>query len=324
MDNGLVRLRTEVREQRAEMEQLEARLARVEEGRSVPAKASLSGGDGGEELVAAEATTGRRHLLASAAKVAAGAVVGGTALALGQATPAAAATGEFTGNPAVRATSTDLTGVAILASSTGISPNEAVHATTEQGTALVVNTDSIWGTHLRFTGAASPPPAFGGLTDVKGSMIVDSNDDLWFCAGTGFPSRQRRLAGPSTAGALALLPTPVRVYDSRPGQAPTNIGPKAPLLPLTARTLNLTTGVPAGATAALVNLVATRTTSAIGGFMTIYRNGISFPNTSNLNWSGPNQSVAVTTITALDEYGQCALYAGSVTDVVVDVLGYYR
>jgi hypothetical protein len=58
--------------------------------------------------------------------------------------------------------------------------------------------------------------------------------------------------------------------------------------------------------------------------MSIYRNGIAFPGTSNLNWSGPGQTIAVTTVTAVDDQARCAVYAGSVTDVVVDVLGYYR
>jgi hypothetical protein len=58
--------------------------------------------------------------------------------------------------------------------------------------------------------------------------------------------------------------------------------------------------------------------------MSIYKNGIAFPGTSNLNWSGPGQTVAVTTITAVDNLARCAVYTGSVTDVVVDVLGYYQ
>ena len=118
---------------------------------------------------------------------------------------------------------------------------------------------------------------------------------------------------------------PVRVYDSRPGQLPATT-PKNPFGANNPRTLDLknnSSGVPAGATAALVNLVATGTTTAIGGFMAIYRNGIAFPGTSNLNWSGPNQTVAVTTLTALDAQARVNVYAGSITDVVLDVLGYY-
>lgn len=74
----------------------------------------------------------------------------------------------------------------------------------------------------------------------------------------------------------------------------------------------------------LVNLVATGTTSATGGYLTIWANGVAWPGTSNLNWSGPGQTVAVTTVTAVDANAVCQVRAGSVTDVVVDVLGYYR
>ena len=105
------------------------------------------------------------------------------------------------------------------------------------------------------------------------------------------------------------------------------VGPKAPLAPNTARTCDLKangSGVPAGATAVLVSVVATQTTGTSGGFLSVYRNGIAWPGTSNLNWSGPNQNVAVTTVTAVDASAICNLYASQVTNVVVDVLGYYR
>ena len=79
----------------------------------------------------------------------------------------------------------------------------------------------------------------------------------------------------------------------------------------------------AGATAVLVSLVATGTTTNIGAFMAIYRNGIPWPGTSNINWSGPGETIAVTTLTAVDNQARANVYAGSVTDVVIDVLGYY-
>ena len=66
---------------------------------------------------------------------------------------------------------------------------------------------------------------------------------------------------------------------------------------------NNSSGVPAGTTAALVNLVATGTTTAIGGFMAIYRNGITFPGHPNLNWSGPNQTVAVAACDCTGRFG---------------------
>ncbi|MEZ5142559.1 MAG: hypothetical protein R2726_08605 [Acidimicrobiales bacterium] len=69
--------------------------------------------------------------------------------------------------------------------------------------------------------------------------------------------------------------------------------------------------------------MATGTTGVAGGFLSIYRNGIAWPGTSSLNWSGPGQNVAVTTLTAVDASAVCNLFANVVTDVVVDVLGFY-
>jgi len=150
---------------------------------------------------------------------------------------------------------------------------------------------------------------------------------VWYCTLGGSPGLWRKLTGPSTAGALHLVSTPKRVYDSRPGQPPAAVGPKTPLQAGQKRTVDLKadgSGVPAGATAALVSLVATGTTTGVGGFLSVFRNDIAWPGTSNLNWTAAGQTVAVTTVTALDAEARCGLWAGSVTDVVVDVLGYYR
>jgi hypothetical protein len=176
------------------------------------------------------------------------------------------------------------------------------------------------------TSAPDAPPPTRTDSHLRGEVDIDANGDVWLCTSAGTPGVWRKIAGPNGAGAFHALATPVRVYDSRPGQQPTT-GPKTPLQASTPRAVSLSSnnsGVPAGATAVLVNLVATGTTTGIGGYLSVYRNGITFPGTSNLNWSAAGQTVAVTTVTAVDANASCALYAGSVTDVVVDVLGYYR
>jgi hypothetical protein len=181
--------------------------------------------------------------------------------------------------------------------------------------------------HLRFTRnvAVSPPPS-NAVARTAGDLVCDSNQDIWLCIASGTPGTWRRIGGASSSGAFTALATPVRVYDSRPGNLP-NIGTKAPLEAGVARTCDLkanSSGVPVGATSVLLSLLATNTTGAGGGFLSVYRNGIAWPGTSNLNWSGPNQNVAVTTLTAVDAAALCQLYASQVTNVVVDVLGYYR
>ena len=208
-----------------------------------------------------------------------------------------------------------------------------VSGTSQQGFGIGAFTDTgiavqsaaaVEGMHLRLDGGTKPP-----LTSTKpwlrGDLARDTNGDLWLCVLGGTPGQWRRLAGPTTAGSLVSLPAPVRVYDSRPGFPPATT-PKNPLQAGTPRTIDLkgnASGVPAGAQAVLVSLVATGTTTGAGGFMAIFRNGVAWPGTSNLNWSAPGATVAVTTLTSVDNQARANLYAGSVTDVVLDVLGYY-
>ncbi len=349
-DDTTLALTARLEEQQALIERLEARLAGVE------TQQHREPDNRDHAVIARGERTDRRHLLTKAATATVGAVVGGAAMAIGQASPAAAASGTFTGDPAVEATAVPSSGTAIVAESiTG----DGVSGNTQSGYGVRAEADSGFGAYCgSYTGygmygvstlncgvAASCGPEGrsqlflesldGGIappltrTDLhqSGEICRDYDDDLWLCVGSGIPGSWRRIAGPATAGAFIALPTPIRVYDSRPGQVPIAVGPKTPLAANTPRVVDLKgngSGVPEGATAVSVNLIATGTTSAIGGFMSIYRNGIGFPGTSNLNWSGPAETVAVTTITAVDGNALCQVYAGSVTDVVVDVLGYYQ
>jgi hypothetical protein len=116
---------------------------------------------------------------------------------------------------------------------------------------------------------------------------------LWLCVASGTPGTWRRLGGSNTAGAITMLPSPIRVYDSRAGQEPIEIGPKTPLAKSTDRvidcTLNVST-VPADATGVLVNLTATNQSGP--GFMSVRANGAAYKNTSNLNWTVAGQTIA--------------------------------
>jgi hypothetical protein len=178
-------------------------------------------------------------------------------------------------------------------------------------------------TQVYLTGTPAPPLG-AGLARTAGELVLDANLDLWGCVASGTPGTWRRITGPTAAGALVALATPVRVYDSRPGLAPTAVGPKTPLTGGTARSIVVSanaSGVPVGATAALVSVVAVD--PAAGGYLAVYRDGVAWPGTSSLNFSA-GQTVAVTTFTALSATPACALYANTALDVVVDVLGYYQ
>lgn len=127
---------------------------------------------------------------------------------------------------------------------------------------------------------------------------------------------------PPAAG-IRLLATPVRVYDSRPGNAPA-VSPKTPLAGGTARAVDCTYGgaVPAGARAVLAGI--TLVTRSAGGFVALYRNGIGWPGTSSVNWSVAGDVIGGTQIIALDGNGAFAAYCapGASTDLLVDVQGY--
>lgn len=210
-------------------------------------------------------------------------------------------------------------GIGVFGRSNSASGN-GVYASADLGTGIAASSSR---TQLRFDGAPVAPLG-AGLARVRGEMVFDTNNDLWLCVAGGTPGTWKRISGPSTAGAFVPLSRPVRVYDSRPGQAPA-IGPKIPLVANTPRTVDCTgntSGVPIGASAVQVNLVATNTPAA-AGFMTIYTDGIPWPGTSNLNYQS-GQTVAVTTLTALSATAKCAVRSSVGTDVLIDVIGFYQ
>jgi CSLREA domain-containing protein len=117
-----------------------------------------------------------------------------------------------------------------------------------------------------------------------------------------------------SGGRLVPLP-PARLLDSRNGPRIAAGG---------TRDLQVTgsAGVPAGATAAVLNVTATDSVSATG-FLTVYPRGASRPTASTLNYrppfNVPNQALA-----RLSANGGLALYSGAAAShVVVDAGGYF-
>jgi CHRD domain len=128
------------------------------------------------------------------------------------------------------------------------------------------------------------------------------------------------------AGALHLLPAPLRAYDSRAGTAPTKIAGRE------TRTVNLWFGndgagvsqlaVPPGATGALVTLTATETVAA--GYLTLYSADASLPATSTLNWSAADTDIATDATVAVNKTSDVKVTAGpQATHFIIDVIGYY-
>lgn len=159
-----------------------------------------------------------------------------------------------------------------------------------------------------------------------GSVIVDSSGDLWFCVSAGIPGTWRKLSGGGTAGSLHLLAEPLRAYDSRT---------TGRLAAGSTTTISLANGrngagatvpaVPAGATAALVNITLTGTVGTFG-FIQAYSAALaSPPATSVMNWSTPDDNVANEMTIKVDATAQISVTVGvSSTHAIADVVGYYR
>lgn len=220
----------------------------------------------------------------------------------------------------------------------GISPNAVgVHGETTGGSQPAVYGEAK-GAGAGVTGEATTGPALYGYSESGPSLLLDGdapmppttgtwlagsvvfNAGLWLClvGGTGAASKWVKLSR-----TFVPLDTPVRIYDSRPGQPPL-VGVKTQLLDGQERDIAGTTGgaVPAGlATALSVNLTVTNTGPA--GFVSLYKNGIAWPGTSSINWGAPGTTIANGTIVAVDAAGTFTARAKSSCDLVIDVLGYY-
>ncbi len=158
-----------------------------------------------------------------------------------------------------------------------------------------------------------------------GEVWVGAEGDFWVCVeGSAQGGVFRKLAGRRTAGALHVLPAPVRVYDSRSGTTPST-GPKTPLSPGMARTLDLklsSSGVPAGATAAMVTCLLVNATAGSGNF-TVWAQGAPRPLANSMVWGGSAGRFSTPAVTALDAQARCQVSASIATDLVLDVVGYY-
>ena len=122
-----------------------------------------------------------------------------------------------------------------------------------------------------------------------------------------------------------MLPTPVRVYDTRTGSGLPGAG-TGPITG-TRHDIDLTansSGLPTDATAALVTLTATNTVANPNAYGQIYANALTTPpTTSVINWTTANDLVATTTTTALTN-GQVAVTMAPAANILIDLLGYYR
>ena len=156
-----------------------------------------------------------------------------------------------------------------------------------------------------------------------GEIVLDLNADVWLCTVAGTPGTWRKLGGPATAGAFHVNPTPVRVYDSRAGTAPSTL-PKTPLGANEQRTVSLanSSGAPKGATAAMVTCLLVNTSTGNGNF-TMWKAGTAKPASNSLVWGGSTARFTATAVSALDVNAKVLVSSSLQTDIVLDVVGYY-
>jgi hypothetical protein len=176
------------------------------------------------------------------------------------------------------------------------------------------------GANVLFIGSGSSP--IGTKGDI-GGLYVDANGDWWGATVSAVDGRWRKIAGPGTAGQLHVLPLPTRVYDSRPTGQPTGIGPKAPTVGNTPRTIDTkgnTSNVPRTANAVLITL--TIAAPALPGFAAAWPSG-GYPGTSNVNFAA-GQNIATTTVVGCGPDATIQVLSNTVTDFLIDVIGYYQ
>lgn len=184
--------------------------------------------------------------------------------------------------------------------------------------------DGIGGVFLSDTGAALQlvprgsygPPVSGSWE--KGSFIVDAPGNLFVCTSSGTPGSWKKA---TAASGLTYLPTPVRGYDSRPGQP--GPGLKTKLSAGETRSINLWEALAYRTTdvAVLANVTVTSTTGA--GFLSVYSGAspdLIPPSFASVNWSGSGQTVGNNVQSAMSG-ASLKVYASQATHVIIDVVG---
>ena len=232
----------------------------------------------------------------------------------------------------VHGTSSAEAGIAVVAAAanggTGLSAtgHDAVMAT---GSRYGVVAGGNWAA-LRLLSLSAEAPPSRGLQGVAGALDVDSDFNLWFCVAGGTPGTWRKIAGPGVAGGFHPI-GPYRVYDSRkPSANPLSTG--------TSRTVSVANAidgngatltenvVPPNATAIAYNLTVAGT--AGNGWLSVNPGGNSSAATSTINWQAAGVVLANASLVGLNANRQvtvaCGGGAGTSTNFIIDVTGYYR
>ena len=197
--------------------------------------------------------------------------------------------------------------------------------------AVTVVAPTSGGTPTSYTVTASPGNAQCTVTGASGSCTVNGltngtsytfTSTATNAAGTSSSSVASAAATPGVSGGARFNPvTPVRILDTRTTNTPSGVAGRVPefgTLDLQIRGAN---GIPADATAVVMNVTAVTPTGA--GYITAYPSGVSRPLAANLNFA-PGDVVPNLVTVGIGTNGKVTLYhQGGTIDIVADVVGYY-
>ena len=177
------------------------------------------------------------------------------------------------------------------------------------------------------SGTVGPRP---GYDITIGELIRDNNGDMYLCMNLGnndlsIPPLWKRLASltyPYKGGAVGLLPTPVRIYDTRTTGGPFH-GNAARDIQISANVPPFypANKVPFGAVGCIGNLTVTNPTA--GGYAVIYPQGSNVPSTSTVNFLA-GQTRANSFIVGLGSTGKVTIhtFTSGQCDVILDITGF--
>jgi hypothetical protein len=224
-------------------------------------------------------------------------------------------------------------------------PRRAIGVAARAEKAIGVDGEGVWGVHGNGQMGVVADGEYLGLSSLRtrddskghrlGEVWRDDPGAVWLCVtpgGAGQTGRWQKIGGPGAAGQLHVLPSPVRIYDSRPGFEPVGVA-KGKLANNQQRTIDANQGgavpVPASGgtpTAVLVNLTITDSDS-VSGFLALFQNGTTWSGSSSINWDASGRTVANTTVVGINADGlftvRCGAAPGLGTHFLVDVLGYW-
>jgi hypothetical protein len=199
-------------------------------------------------------------------------------------------------------------------------------------TSVVLNVtvvDTTGNGYLTASADGSPRPSTSNLDWLgKGALVsnlvtvpvgADGKVDLYTSSSADVIADIQGFSTNDTAGSAFTTVAPDRLLDTRKA---IGIGTKAPI---SDGTVNLAVagqgGVPAGATAVVLNLTATGATGS--GYLEAYPEGGAAPTASNLDWLKSDSTVADLAVVPLGADGHVSIKVAGKSQVIADVFGYF-